>query len=584
MAFPESFLQELADRNDIADVVGSYVRLTKRSGANLFGLCPFHSEKTPSFSVSPDKQIYHCFGCGKGGSVINFIMEIENLSFPDAVEFLARRCGIEVPDDREDESRKKRERLLSLNREAARFFHEQFIAPVGAPAREYAARRGLSSTVVKNFGLGYAPESWYELTNAMKAKGYTDFELVTAGLANSNKSGKGVHDIFRSRLMFPIIDVRGNVLGFSGRILGDGEPKYLNTRETPVFNKSRNLFALNLAKKSKSGYILLAEGNIDVVSLHQAGFDSAVASLGTSLTPEQARLISRYTNEVVIAYDNDGAGQKAAQRAIGILENLDLKVKVLRMTGAKDPDEFIKEKGPDAFKNLLEQSENHVEYRLQSVMSKYDLDVDEQKVAALKEAVAVIASLPNSVEREVYSMRVADKCSVSKAVVTDEVERARKKKIYYAKKQQEKDLLRPGRAAQPKDKAIRYENERSALAEEGVIRLLYLDSGLFSGIALSSEDFSSPLLGRFYTTLREKTEAHLPLSMASLAASFTAEEIDHLTSILQKPEVLSNGQKALGDYINIIKTEKQNSSAEDDLRAFAEQMRNRKGYGGQNGC
>ena len=258
MAFPESFLQELADRNDIADVVCSYVRLNKRSGSNLFGLCPFHSEKTPSFSVNPDKQIYHCFGCGKGGSVINFIMEIENLSFADAVEFLARRCGMEVPNDKEDEGRKKRERLLSLNKEAARFFHQQFISPAGAPAREYAARRGLSSAVIKNFGLGYAPESWYELTNAMKAKGYTDFELVSAGLANSNKSGKGVHDIFRSRLMFPIIDVRGNVLGFSGRILGDGEPKYLNTRETPVFNKSRNLFSLNLAKKSKNGYILLA--------------------------------------------------------------------------------------------------------------------------------------------------------------------------------------------------------------------------------------------------------------------------------------------------------------------------------------
>ncbi len=584
MAFPESFLQELADRNDIVDVVGSYVRLTKRSGSNLFGLCPFHSEKTPSFSVSPDKQIYHCFGCGKGGSVISFIMEIENLSFPDAVEFLARRCGMEVPEDKEDEGRKKRERLLSLNRDAARFFHEKLIEPGGAPARDYIVRRGLSPTVVKNFGLGYAPEGWYELVNTMKAKGYTDFELVTAGLANANKSGKGVHDIFRSRLMFPIIDVRGNVIGFSGRILGDGEPKYLNTRETPVFNKSRNLFALNLAKKSKSGYILLAEGNIDVVSLHQAGFDSAVASLGTALTPEQARLISRYAGEVVIAYDNDSAGQKAAQRAIGILENLDLKVKVLRMTGAKDPDEFIKSKGADAFKNLLEQSENHVEYRLQSAMGKYNMEVDEEKVAALKEAVGVIASLPNAVEREVYSMRVAEKCGVNKSVVTDEVEHARRKKIYYAKKQQEKDMLRASRMSQPRDKAIRYENERSALAEEGVIRLMYLDSGLFTGVKIEPEEFSSPLLGRFFHVLRDKAQAHAPLSMASLSASFTQEEIDHLTALLQKPEVLSNGQKALGDYINIIRTEKQNSSAEDDLLAFAEQMRNRKGYGGHNGC
>ena len=584
MAFPESFLQELADRNSIEDVVGSYVRLTKRSGANLFGLCPFHSEKTPSFSVSPDKQIYHCFGCGKGGSVINFIMEIENLSFPDAVEFLARRAGMDVPDDRSDDGRKKRDRLLALNRDAARFFHEKLLQPAGAPAREYIAKRQISPTMVKNFGLGYAPDSWYELTDAMKKKGYTDLELITAGLGNSNKNGKGVHDIFRSRLMFPVIDVRGNVLGFSGRILGDGEPKYLNTRETPVFNKSRNLFALNLAKKSKSGYIILAEGNIDVVSLHQAGFDSAVASLGTSLTPEQARLISRYAGEVVIAYDNDGAGQKAAQRAIGILENLDLKVKVLRMAGAKDPDEFIKAKGPDAFRNLLEKSENHVEYRLQSVMNKYDINIDEQKVACLKEAAGVIATLQSAVEREVYSMRIAEKCSVSPAVVSDEVERSRKKKIYYAKKQQEKDVLKAARAAQPRDKSLRYENERSALAEEGVIRLMYLDPALFKGADIQPEEFSSPLLGRFFAILRDKAQAHSSLSMAALAGTFAPEEIDHLTAILQKPEVLSNGHKALGDYINIIRTEKQNSSAEGDLRAFAEQMRNRKGYGGQNGC
>ncbi len=584
MAFPESFLQELADRNDITDVVGSYVRLTKRSGSNLFGLCPFHSEKTPSFSVSPDKQIYHCFGCGKGGSVINFIMEIENLSFPEAVEFLARRCGMDIPDDRDQEARKGRERLLALNKEAARFFHTKLLSPDGAPARDYIARRQLLGSVVKNFGLGYAPESWYDLVNAMREKGFSDFELVSAGLANANKSGKGVHDIFRSRLMFPIIDTRGSVIGFSGRILGDGEPKYLNTRETPVFNKSRNLFALNLAKKSKNGYILLAEGNIDVVSLHQAGFDSAVASLGTSLTPEQARLISRYTNEVVIAYDNDAAGQKAAQRAIGILENLDLKVKVLRMTGAKDPDEFIKEKGADAFKNLLEGSENHVEYRLSEVMGKYNTDIPEEKVTCLKEAAALIASLPGAVEREVYSMRVAEKCGISADAMKAEVAQARKKKLYFAKRQQEKDASRLSRAAQPAGKNIRYENSRSALAEEGVLRLLYLDPGLFRDEPISASDFSSPLLARFFEVLLDKMRAHAPLSMAALSGSFSPEEIDHFTGILQKPEVLAKAPQALRDYINIIKTEKRNSSATDDLRAYAEEMKKKKGYGGQNGC
>ena len=580
MAFPESFLTELAERNDIEDVVGSYVRLGKRSGSNLFGLCPFHSEKTPSFSVSPDKQIYHCFGCGKGGSVINFIMDIENLSFPDAVEFLARRVGMEVPDDRSnDDTRHKRERMLAINRDTARFFHEMLVSPQGKPAQDYIVRRKISPTMVKNFGLGFAPDTWDSLVKRLKSLGYSELEMFDAGLVRKGQKG-GVYDTFRNRLMFPVIDVRGNVIGFSGRILGDGEPKYMNSPETLVFNKSQNLFALNLAKKSKNGYIILAEGNVDVVALHQAGFDCAVASLGTSLTPEQARLISRYAKEVVIAYDSDGAGQKASQRAIGILEKLDLKVKVLRMDGAKDPDEFIKLKGPDAFKNLIEKSENHVEYRLQSLQSKYDISIDEQKVAFLKDAAQMIAELPSAVEREVYIMRVADKCSVSPAVLTDETERARKKRLGSAKRQYEREVTRPARAAQPQAKALRYDNERSAIAEEGVIRLCYHEPQLFDNPPILPEHFSSDVLGRFYAVLLQKARDHVSISMAALADSFTGEEISHLTMILQKPEVLANSAKALSDYIETIKSEKQNSIAQDDLLAFAQNMRNKKGYGG----
>ena len=272
-------------------------------------------------------------------------MEIENLSFPEAVEFLAKRAGMAIPEQAADKDAKKRSRLLDANRDAARFFHEQLGTEAGKAAVEYMQRRRISPKIARNFGLGYAPDSWDSLIRALRDKGYTDYELLDAGLVKRGKNG-GFYDMFRNRLMFPVIDVRGNVIGFSGRILGEGEPKYLNTPETLVFNKSRNLFALNLAKKSKNGYIILSEGNIDVVSLHQAGFDSAVASLGTSLTPEQARIISRYTNQVIIAYDSDSAGVKAAQRAIGILEKLDLKVKVLKMQEAKDPDEYIKLRGP----------------------------------------------------------------------------------------------------------------------------------------------------------------------------------------------------------------------------------------------
>ena len=369
MAFPERFLDELTERNDIVDVVSQYVRLTKKSGANLFGLCPFHSEKTPSFSVAPDKQIYHCFGCGKGGGVINFIMEIENLSFPDAVAFLARRANMPLPEEAQSEDTSRRARLLQLNRDAARFFHETLKSPQGAPAQDYIRRRAISPAMVTRFGLGFAPDSWDSLANAMRKKGYSDQGMFEAGLVKHGKSG-GVYDAFRNRLMFPVIDGRGSVIGFSGRILGDGEPKYLNSPETPVFSKSHNLFGLNLAKKSKNGYIILVEGNIDVVSLHQAGFDGAVASLGTSLTGEQARLISRYTNEVILCYDSDEAGRKAASRAIGILEKLDLKVRVLQVPGAKDPDEFIKKNGADAFRNLIDASAGQIEYRLRDVEAK----------------------------------------------------------------------------------------------------------------------------------------------------------------------------------------------------------------------
>ncbi|MBR5607972.1 MAG: DNA primase, partial [Bacteroidaceae bacterium] len=388
---PESFLQEVSDRNDIADVVSGYVRLNKKSGSNLFGLCPFHSEKTPSFSVAPAKQIYHCFGCGKGGGVFNFIMEIENLTFPESVEFLAKRVGLQVPEEhRDDPESRRREQLLRLNKDAGKFFYKQFLAPAGEPAREYALRRELTPATVKKFGLGYAPDTWDSLTNAMKALGYSEGLLLQAGLVRKGKKG-GVYDTFRNRLMFPVFDVRGNVIGFSGRILGDGEPKYMNSPETPVFNKSKNLFGLNLAKKTKLGYIILCEGNVDVVALHQAGFDNAVASLGTSLTPEQARLISRYVNDVVIAYDGDAAGQKATARAISILEKLDVKVRVLSMSGAKDPDEYIKKFGADGFRNLLDKSEDHTDYTLGKIKEKYDLTVPESKLNFLKEAEQYVA-------------------------------------------------------------------------------------------------------------------------------------------------------------------------------------------------
>jgi len=369
------------------------------------------------------------------------------------------------------------------------------------------------------------------------------------------------------------------VIGFSGRILGDGEPKYLNSPETLVFNKSRNLFALNLAKKSKSGYIILSEGNIDVVSLHQAGFDSAVASLGTSLTPEQARLISRYASQVIIAYDNDAAGIKAAQRAISILEKLDLKVKVLRLEGAKDPDEFIKLKGPEAFRNLLDASENQIDYRLRSVTEKFNLSVDEEKVAFLKEATDLVARLPGAVERQVYSMRIATMGGVPEKVVADEVERRRKRLIQSARKAQTRQETGVGK---PRDReTVRYEDPASAAAEEGLIRLLYLEPELIDSANLPrEEDFSCRELGHIYSCICRRLKSGETVSTATLGGELTAQEMSLLVSLLQKPEVLSRSQQSMSDYIRKIHDRRGRAEESSDLRALAEKLRDRKGYEG----
>lgn len=573
MRFSESFLTELAERNEISEVVGSYVQLSKRSGSNLFGLCPFHNEKTPSFSVSTGKQIYHCFGCGKGGGVINFIMDIEGLSFPDAVGFLAKRAGMQMPVQEEDAESKKRSRLLLLNKEAARFFFSQLSTPAGKKALNYMAGRGISPATAKTFGLGFAPDSWDSLRNAMKAKGFTDYELFDADLVRKGKNG-GFYDCFRDRLMFPVIDVSGNVIGFSGRMLGDYEPKYLNSRETLVFNKGRNLFGLNLAKKSKAGNIILVEGNVDVVSLHQAGFDNAVASLGTSLTPEQARLISRYTNEVVIAYDADGAGIKASQRAINILETLDVKVKVLRIQGAKDPDEFIKAKGSAAFRNLIEASESQIDYRLKDIQQKYDLTVPEHKVDFLKEATALIAGFPSPIERQVYSERVAELAKVSSEVVAKEVERRHSSLNFKAKKEAEKAAARPELAAQPADRDLKYENVASARAEEGVIRLLSLDPSLTAQADIEAEDFSSPALGHIFAALKASPGA----GVNTLSGVLTPGEISLLVKINDQPENLSEGRETLRQYIAKIKELKGDKGSADLLSLVKSKIEKGKGY------
>ena len=580
MAFPASFIDELVARNPIEDVVGQYVSL-RRAGANMFGLCPFHGEKTASFSVAPDKGIYYCFGCHKGGGVINFQMEVEGLSYPDAVRALAKRAGMAVPEDEQYQSRyKQQERLWALHKEAARFFHSQLYAPVGKQALDYALGRGMSKSILTIFGVGYAPDSWDDMIRAMKAKGYTDQELLDSGLVTQTKDKARLLDRFRDRLMFPIIDVRGNVIGFGGRIIkkDDNAAKYLNSPETLIFNKRKNLFGLNLAKKSKQGFLILVEGNIDVVALHQFGFDNAIASLGTSLTEEQAALMTRYADQIVLIYDGDKAGQNATQRAIPILEKAGLQVKVLQIEGAKDPDEFLHKFGADRFKLLLEGSSNRVEYQLNAIALKYDLKQDDQKVKFLQESADLIATLGSAVQREVYGGRVAEKAKISPDAMKLEIDRAWKRRERNQKKQQEKIDLSPARNLQPKSRNIRYDNMKSAMAEEGVIAIALREPALLDRTGnLTQEKFSSALLGRVYSQLKKRHDQGLEVSLAVLE-DLDQEEMSHMVGVLQRQQGPVNEQ-AFADCVATICAEHQAASvnSEDDLLALRSRLKERKG-------
>ena len=568
MAIPESFIDELISRTDIIDLVSGYVRLAKGGGATMSGLCPFHSEKTPSLKVNSDKQIYHCFGCGKGGGAISFIMEIENISYRDAIEVLARRAGMTVPEDSASgELAGKRRRMLELNREAARFFFQMLLSPDGEAAREYLAKRGVSKTIVTRFGIGAAPDEWGLLLDALTKKGYARQELIEAGLARSGRKEGGAYDVFRNRVVFPVIDVRGSVIGFSGRIIGNGEPKYLNTPDTLVFNKSRNLFALNIAKKSKSGMLILVEGNLDVITLHQAGFDCAVASLGTALTAEQTRLMSRYTEKIILAYDSDEAGRRAALRAIPMIEKTGMHVKVVDMGASKDPDEFLKTHKPDAFRLLIERSENHVEYQLMTIRNRLDMTSDEGRLAYLAEATDLLARLESQPEREVYGAKVAREAGITNESVKNEISKKFRNIRAKQKKDYEKRAARPARTMQPDDRSLRYKSEGSAAAEEGIVRCLMRDPALIEtarDAGFSQDEFTSPFLAKIYGVLARRISEGQEIKEQLVLAELVPNEASLLTMILQKPESYPQSARNVSDCIEKIRSEKYKTSDPDE--------------------
>ena len=559
MAFPPSFIDELIARNPIEDVVGQYVSL-KRSGANMFGLCPFHGEKTASFSVAPDKGIYYCFGCHKGGGAINFMMEVEGLSYPDAVRRLAQRAGMEVPEDEQYQSRyRQQERLWALMKEAARYFHGKLYAPEGAEGLAYAQKRGMPKGTLTKFGIGFAPNTWNGLCDAMRRKGYSDQELKDAGLV-SEKNGR-IYDRFRNRLMFPIIDTRGNIIGFGGRVMDDSTPKYLNSPETLIFNKRKNLFGLNLAKKSKLGYLILVEGYMDAIAL----------------TEEHAALLSRYTEQVYLIYDADEAGQRAAQRAIPMLERAGLRIKVLKIRDAKDPDEFLKKFGPDKFKVLLEESSNRVEYQLNAIRSKYDIREDDQKIRYVHEAAELISTLGSSVQREVYGGRVAESAGISMEAMKLEVNKAFKRRMAIERKKKEKEDLAPAKALQPKERSIRYDNMKSAMAEESILAQILREPALLDESKhLRGSDFSVPLLGKVYDDLRSRHENGLEVSVSVL--ELNPEEMSHVTGITQRHQGTVNTD-AFRDCVNTVLSQRQSAgvSSDDDLLALRNKLKERKG-------
>lgn len=505
MAIPESFISELKSRVDIEEVIGSYVRL-RRQGSNLVGLCPFHGEKTPSFTVFTSDQHYYCFGCGAGGDVITFIRAVENLEYPEAVRFLADRAGLRVPETLEDAGAAKlRSDILAANKEAARFFH---MSLEGSPAEAYIEKRQLTPATVTRYGLGYAPENWDSLLTHMKKHGFDEPLLRRAGLAAVGQSGK-YYDLFRGRLMFPIIDVRGDVIAFGGRVLGDGTPKYLNTPDTPAFKKSRSLFSLNFAKSVRGDRLILAEGYMDVIAMNQAGFAETVATLGTALTADQAKLMSRYVKEVVIAYDTDEAGRKATERAIGILSGAGLKARVLRYEGAKDPDEYIKTFGAAGLRRKLDSSSTSIDYQIEQAAAGKNLAEPDDKVEYLKAVAVILAGVGSPVAADVYAGRVSAEMKVDKQSLLTEVARlaaaARKKEAAKEVTDERRRITAGPSRVNPQRAA----NLKVSRAEEGIISLLFASPEYLAKLEgqLTEDDFATEFNKKIFVILKNVIES-----------------------------------------------------------------------------
>lgn len=557
MRFSDEFLSELRDRNDIVDVISPYVDLRTR-GATATGLCPFHNEKTPSFTVYINTQSYYCFGCGAGGDAITFIKNIENLAYTEAVTLLAERSGLPLPADGYDNTvAKMKRRMLDANREAAKFFHNSLFTPEGKKGLDYFLDRGLTQDTIRHFGLGFAPDKWDGLLRHMKSKGFTEQELVAADLAKKTQKGY-IIDTYRNRAMFPIIDVKGSVIAFGGRVLDDSKPKYINTSDTLVYKKSQGVFALNFAKRGTDKTLILCEGYMDVIAYHQAGFENAVAGLGTAFTPEQAKLISKYAEEVILSYDNDEAGQNATRKAIGILSKTPLRIKVARLQGGKDPDEIIKKYGKDKMQQILSSAVGDVDFDLQRAKQGFNLQTSDGKVAYLGQAVDILAKFRNPIQWDVYASKLASELGVSKEAIVTQIE----KKAKQQSRRETKDNF--AKAATFNDEAMkkvnpeRQKNIFAAKAEETLIASLLHNPDFYAKIKdkISDEDFATQLNLRIFRIIAKHLEENRPVGVTYFAEDLTDEETGYLVRLESMRENLGNTVQECLDCINRMKQEK----------------------------
>ena len=572
MAFPDEFLYQLKLANPVDSVISSYVNL-KRSGHDAVGLCPFHSEKTPSFHVYNDTQSFYCFGCGAGGDVITFIKRIENLEYIEAVKLLAQRGGLDIPEDsRDNTAAMLKKRIYEINRETANFYFRQLVSGPDKRGLQYFAGRKLRPETIKKYGLGYAPSGWHTLSTHLHSLGFTNREMLAADVVRLGKDEKSVYDTFRERVIFPIIDLRGNVIAFGGRILGDGSPKYLNTSETPVFQKKRNLFSLNFAKNSPLKRMILAEGYMDVIAINQAGFENVVATLGTSLTGEQARILKTYADDVIIAYDSDSAGQKATQRAINLLSEAGLNTRIIKMEGAKDPDEFLKKFGPHRFKLLLDNSDGAINFELAKCKEGLDTETDTGKVELLKRSVKVLSMIYNRLERDVYISKVARENDISIDILRAQIDSEIKKRRNSEKKSEWTAIKSKPYYSDPLvpevSKAL-----KEVKAEEGILAYLFRYPDKIETVMSSMTDdcFITEFYRRVYNVLCMKIQNINAFSFSIFSDEFNNEEMGRITGIEAKNKEIVITEQNLHDYIKILLDYKNNpiknkdSYSDDDL-------------------